>query len=306
MDNRTVKISVIVLTYNHEKYIRQALDSILMQDTAFRYEILIGDDASTDHTVKIIIEYASKYPDIIVPFLRKKNIGATKNLYDLLTRAKGDYIANLEGDDFWTDDQKLQLQTEWLEEHPEYMGCYHLCKTIDENGYEVRTPKWVREKDFFSLKDFGGVFLPGHPSTWIYRNIYREPRYDYTVIYKAHTLIADRTIATILLSQGNFGFISRTMSCYRSIIKKNGQNVTSKLFVENDDSKLIEYQLTLKLEAYAQNELKVHVDFSRFRRLLFIKSIIKLLIKPSHKRWLCAKGIISLRLRAFMSVKGDY
>ena len=178
--------------------------------------------------------------------------------------------------------------------------------SMAENGYEVRTPKWVREKDFFSLKDFGGVFLPGHPSTWIYRNIYREPRYDYTVIYKAHTLIADRTIATILLSQGNFGFISRTMSCYRSIIKKNGQNVTSKLFVENDDSKLIEYQLTLKLEAYAQNELKVHVDFSRFRRLLFIKSIIKLLIKPSHKRWLCAKGIISLRLRAFMSVKGDY
>lgn len=90
-------VSVIVPTYNHEKYIRKALDSILMQEVPFLYEILIGDDASCDETQDILHEYQERYPDKIRLFLHKENIGATRNSYELLTNAKGRYLATLEG-----------------------------------------------------------------------------------------------------------------------------------------------------------------------------------------------------------------
>ena len=90
-------VSVIVLTYNHEKYIKQALDSILRQKVNFDYEILIGDDASTDNTVKVLKEYKSKFPNIIKLFLNEVNLGATRNAYNLLVNAKGKYLATCEG-----------------------------------------------------------------------------------------------------------------------------------------------------------------------------------------------------------------
>ncbi len=119
-----IEVSVIVATYFHEKYIAQALDSILMQETTFRYEIIVGDDASGDRMPEIVREYAEKHPDIIVPVLRKENIGANKNGDDLSRRAKGRYLANLEGDDYWIDLDKLQKQWEFLENNKEYIVAY--------------------------------------------------------------------------------------------------------------------------------------------------------------------------------------
>lgn len=292
MKNEAVKVSVIVLTYNHERYITQALDSILFQNVGFGYEILIGDDASTDQTANIILDYAARYPNTIHPFLRKENIGATKNLYNLLTQARGTYIANLEGDDFWTSADKLQTQVKWLDSHPGYIGCCHCCKVVNEAGCEIPKPKWICEKEVFRFRDFRGIYLPGHPSTWVYRNIYTEPRYDYSVIQKAHAIIADRTIAMILLAQGNFFLLRQSMSCYRSIQKSDGKNATSQIFVNHDNSKYVEYRLTLDLERYAKEELNMDADFSFFRRTLFLKSLIKLAMKPCKSRWQCVSNIV--------------
>ena len=100
-------VSVTVLTYNHEKYIARALDSILMQKGAFSFEILIGDDASQDGTVKILKEYKEKYPQTIRLFLNTRNIGATKKSYQLLINAKGKYLATCEGDDYRTEPEKM-------------------------------------------------------------------------------------------------------------------------------------------------------------------------------------------------------
>lgn len=102
-DGNIIDVSIIVLTYYHEKYIAQALDSILTQQTNLRYEILIGDDASGDRTPEIIAEYAKQYPEIIRPFFREENLGATRNSWELRQKARGKYVASLEGDDFWID-----------------------------------------------------------------------------------------------------------------------------------------------------------------------------------------------------------
>ncbi|MCF6185625.1 MAG: glycosyltransferase, partial [Bacteroidales bacterium] len=113
-------VSILMLTYNHEKFIAQAIESVLMQKVSFNYELIIGDDCSQDNTQKIIREYQKKHPDIIKPVLRTKNIGANNNFVDIFKKATGKYIALLEGDDYWTDPNKLQKQVDFLEANPEY------------------------------------------------------------------------------------------------------------------------------------------------------------------------------------------
>ena len=127
-------VSVVVITYNHEKYIRQCLDSILMQSVDFYFEIVISDDCSTDQTVEIIKEYQKKYPNIIKPILRSLNVGATKNQYDCFLRCTGNYVAILDGDDFWTDKEKLKTQINFLENNKTYIACTQRYSVVDENN----------------------------------------------------------------------------------------------------------------------------------------------------------------------------
>ena len=101
MSQEQIDVSVLMLTYFHEEYIAQALDSVLSQETTLRYEIVIGDDASGDRTPDIIREYAARYPDRIRPVLRTKNLGANRNGWDISRRLRGKYTAVLEGDDYW-------------------------------------------------------------------------------------------------------------------------------------------------------------------------------------------------------------
>ena len=96
-------VSVILIAYNQRRYIRQAIESVLAQETSFPYELLIGDDASDDGTSDIVAEYARAYPDIIKAFIRPENVGAARNAVLLLQQARGELIASLEGDDYWID-----------------------------------------------------------------------------------------------------------------------------------------------------------------------------------------------------------
>ena len=116
-----IKISIICNAFNHARYIRDTLDGFVMQKTDFKFEILIHDDASTDETADIIREYEAKYPDLIKPIYQKEN-QYSKDVWitDVfqLRRSKGKYIALCEGDDYWTDPDKLQKQYDALESHP--------------------------------------------------------------------------------------------------------------------------------------------------------------------------------------------
>jgi len=124
MNNRPITVSVHMITYNHEKYIVQAIESVLMQETNFRFELVIGEDYSTDRTREIVFEYAKEYPDIITVITSDKNIGMHKNSVRTLNSCHGKYIAFCEGDDYWTNPLKLQKQVDFLENHPDY-GLVH-------------------------------------------------------------------------------------------------------------------------------------------------------------------------------------
>ena len=126
--DREILVSVCTLTYNHEAYLRDTLEGILMQKVDFPMEILVNDDASTDGTRAILREYAEKYPDLIRPFYQDVNLysqGKDLCLEVLYPAARGKYIALCEGDDYWTDPDKLQMQVDFLEAHPEYTACVH-------------------------------------------------------------------------------------------------------------------------------------------------------------------------------------
>ena len=133
-------VSVICLAYNHSRYIRKCLDGFVMQQTDFRYEVIIHDDASDDGTDLIIKEYADRYPDIFVPVYQTVNQysqGVPIGKVFLYPRAKGKYIAECEGDDYWTDPLKLQKQVDFLESHPDYVLCSTNCNMLIEKTGEI-------------------------------------------------------------------------------------------------------------------------------------------------------------------------
>lgn len=138
--NNDVEVSVICNAYNHGKYIRDALNGFVMQKTDFRFEILIHDDASTDNTADIIREFEAKYPDKIKPIYQTEN-QYSKNVWitDVyqLRRSKGKYIAICEGDDYWTDPDKLQKQYDALEAHPEIDICVHASTLVNASDGSV-------------------------------------------------------------------------------------------------------------------------------------------------------------------------
>ena len=133
MKSDDVKLTVLCPTYNHEKFIARALNGFIRQKTNFKFEVIVADDASTDRTQEIIREYAEKHPDLIKPLLREKNIGAIMNFQDMIKNIPTEYVALCEGDDYWTDENKLQIQVDWLDAHPEYSACFHPVRVLFED-----------------------------------------------------------------------------------------------------------------------------------------------------------------------------
>lgn len=128
-------VTIWCLVYNHGPYLRQCLDGFVMQKTTFVFEALVHDDASTDDSAKIILEYAEKFPGIIKPIIEKTNLyskhdGSLMRIQSEL--CKGKYIAFCEGDDYWTDPYKLQKQVDFMESHPDYGLCHTDFDLSDE------------------------------------------------------------------------------------------------------------------------------------------------------------------------------
>jgi glycosyltransferase involved in cell wall biosynthesis len=165
----TPLVSIMCLTYNHASFIRQCLDGFIMQKTSFPIEAVIHDDASTDGTADIIREYEKKYPDIIKPIYQEENqyskgLGI---LTQVFLKLRGKYIAWCEGDDYWTDENKLQKQIDFLEVNGDFSICFHEVKILKENELidDYITPKVSDVTDIYDLAK--GNFM--HTPSVVYR-----------------------------------------------------------------------------------------------------------------------------------------
>ena len=136
-ETNTPLVSICTITYNHEKYIAEALDSFLMQKTNFPFEVIVDDDFSTDNAAEVIKKYMKKFPNIVKVNLREENVGPIINFIGNMKRAKGVYLALCEGDDYWTDPLKLQKQVDFLESHKEYNMVFHNAELQHHTGNGV-------------------------------------------------------------------------------------------------------------------------------------------------------------------------
>lgn len=142
----SVMVSVWMIAYNHEKFIRQAVESVMTQQTDFGFNLVIGEDCSTDNTRPLLLELQNNYPGRIKLLLHEKNVGMHRNVAMTLDACTGKYVALLEGDDYWTDPLKLQKQVSFLENNPDYVMCYHKELEIYDNQPD-RQPKITNTQD---------------------------------------------------------------------------------------------------------------------------------------------------------------
>lgn len=224
MENSNIKVSIIMPTYNHEKYIEQAICSVLEQNVDFIYELLIGEDCSTDNTGMIVDRYYNMYPQIIKVVRPNKNIGAARNAAGLRCRCKGQYVIMLEGDDYWINRDKLKRQAEFLDNHPEYIGVTHNVKTVGDRGeklpYRLEGFHWEKEH-IYTKKNALNLEIVGHTSGLMYRNIWKSiPKQEVNMIERCK-VNGDQKISIILGLKGDIYYFEDTWSVYRRRFKGN-------------------------------------------------------------------------------------
>lgn len=226
MKEKDIRVSVICTTYNHGKYIRDALEGFVNQKTDFNYEIIVHDDASTDNTASIIREYEKNYPDLIKPIYQKENqysqdAGIMDNI--IYPKVNGEYVALCEGDDYWINNNKLQLQADFLSRNPSYSAVTHNSFYYDES----KDSKWIQyQQETDGKLDFKELIIDGgrcyHTSSIMFRKSY----YLYPDSFKLKN-IGDYPRSVYLSLVGDIYYFKEPMSVHRfnvegSWTRKNG------------------------------------------------------------------------------------
>jgi len=289
-------LSVSCITYNHERYIRDAIEGFLMQKTNFRYEILIHDDASTDDTANIIREYEKKFPDLIKPIYQKENQwskGVSVGVEYNLKRAKGKYIALCEGDDYWTDPYKLQKQVDFLEKNKNFSMCFHGVEEKDDEGRYLKN-HWPNNKKTKKINKLNEIVKGNNIPTCsiVFRNNFIN--YKEFKILSENLFFGDWVLQVLITKKGPAYFFNENMGVYRVTKKGLTQSTDAIKKLEDilkfykrldkyfDDKnikriinkKMIQYKIELYIEYVKKNELeKAEELFQNIKKSdIFIKA----------------------------------
>ncbi|MFH4665307.1 glycosyltransferase [Vibrio cidicii] len=256
MKNNNIKVSVCVVTYNQESYIEKTILSILEQDCDFEYEILVGDDCSTDRTREVLLRIRDKYPDKISLYFRPNNIGAAKNIIDLYKRAKGIYISHLDGDDLMHSD-KLMEQVVILDNNQDVVFCTHNVDLIDEMGNRVGNSFRVWPNGRHDLDSLLSQLPFFAHSSKVFRNMYEKSEYD---LLNVENLI-DIEIHFFQSQFGSIYHIDRVLGSYRVFtgVSSNSNhvnpllpNATRRIFKQVLDREVCDRKIKKYKEYYAK------------------------------------------------------
>lgn len=211
-------VSICCLAFNHERYIKQSIEGFLMQQTNFNFEILIHEDCSKDKTADIIREYVAKYPDIIKPIYQIENQyskGVNVNSKIQFPRAKGNYIAMCEGDDYWTDPLKLQKQVDFMEENKDISLCFHNSEVVFETSTnkEDRGLKIVTENRAFGAHEILKQWVIPTASVLFRKDLLNRRYYD--IADNKKFMYGDIILFLSLAERGTLFGQSDFMSVYR-------------------------------------------------------------------------------------------
>ena len=257
-----IQVSIRCFAYNHERFIRQCLDGVVMQKTDFRFEAIVHDDASTDNTAAIIREYAEKYPDIIKPIYETENQyskhdGSLTRIMNAHTRGK--YVAMCEGDDYWTDPYKLQKQVDFLESHPDYVMCSHLFDVYNERNKQLQK----NDESSFTGKSYDlDTLINGE---WYFQPLtvlFRFDAYD-REHFASYGLSMDVILYYELLRRGGKGYcLPDVMAVYR--IHDGGVWSLKSL----DKQRAMEFQARLAIYRVEKSDKAAKFLLSQFTRII--------------------------------------
>ena len=229
-------VSICCITYNHEQYISEAINSFLMQETDFPFEVVIGEDCSTDNTRKIVEKYKEMYPNIIKLIVSENNVGMQANGQRTMEACIGEYMALCEGDDYWTDKNKLQIQKDFLKSNPEYIICYTDVEAFNENGI-------IQDYIGGATKDLTADELkkatPINTLTTMYRNIMKD---KFSAEFKA-SKYGDLFIWSILGYYGKGKYLPQIKPARYRVHSGGVHSGTSQ--IDKYDNTLITYSLLL-------------------------------------------------------------
>lgn len=252
-------VSICLITYNHEKYIQQSVDSILSQHMNFSYELLIADDASTDRTQEILWEKYSGIDNVQLILRRENSKG--KNAYLAVQKAKGKYIYYCEGDDYWLGEDGLQTLVDWLKEHKEYAGvCGRRITLSEKTGLMSVNYERSTENSDVSMNDFLENRVNPDLCAMLFRNFYGDGKHNYKT-YLASREVGDLTTIIYILLHGKIFQLDKIVGVYRSDRYRtagsyNTRTSPRKMFEEH-----------MKLLSNLPSLLSVKLDFSRKRKV---------------------------------------
>lgn len=234
MPSNICYVSVCVITYNHELYIAQCLQSIIDQRCKFNFELVIRDDCSHDGTIEIIRSFQVKYPTIIKLLSAEKNIGTNKNILAVFSAARGKYLALCEGDDYWLDTKKLEKQVTVMESQPELTFTAHPCWIHDKDG--LTKPAYIKSANNLAITcndvlEVSGQFAP----TASY--MFRRELVDYLPSWFKDAPVGDFFIEMYAIAMGRGLYLPDPMSVYRTFSTNSWTTSNN----ENQSANLIKF-----------------------------------------------------------------
>lgn len=258
-------VSVWIVTYNHEQYIAEAIESVLSQKTDFDYKIIIGEDCSTDRTREIVKSYKEKYPEKFELFLPEKNIGVMELIRATYSMCKGKYVASFDGDDYWTDPYKLQKQVDFLEANPDFVLHFHRVNVINElRGFETLSGEaFSRNTDnTLEVDHFLEGTNPVMTSSVMNRNVLGDslPEWYYELPFP------DYSYYFLLLQYGKVQYSSEVMSAYRVHKKGSWSGESEKIQYQN----MIDFYSQIHRHLAYLNPRKIQRSKAYYHYLLLI------------------------------------
>ena len=284
IDNNSIEVSVMVTFYNQAEYVKQTLESVLSQKTDFKYEVILGDDGSSDGTYELLLEWKEKYPDVFVVLQMPRDkdkkyepiIRASNNRCNMLKHARGKYVTYLDGDDYYINDKKLQMQYELLEAHPDCAACGHNITMLWEKTRKTKKLGLNFNKTvIINKKDYWRYFYL-HTDTLVFRNMYK----GCTEQIEAD-IFDDNIITLYFIKSGNVIFIPEQMAVYRQLDGSswNKRSEYERLMInlkDYEDEKRVAPQLTKQSQMRHISDIIRYYHFSGTKKdARFIRLKIK-------------------------------
>lgn len=209
---QNLKVSVCMITYGQEKYIREAIEGVLMQECNFEVELILANDCSPDQTDNVIEDILANHPkaSCIKYFKQDKNIGMMHNFVFALGQCSGNYVALCEGDDYWTDPLKLQNQVDFLEVSPDYVLCFHQINVLKTNGEIVDDFITKVPENYETIETLARLGNYVHTPSVVFRNVISKFPFEFE-----NSPIGDFFLYMILAEQGKLKYMEEKMAVYR-------------------------------------------------------------------------------------------